>query len=97
MVPGVLVLGGIAMLVVATVPRWGVLSWLGLTFCAVVLLFAVVLRLPDWLVEVSPFSHLGRFPVEPVPWSALAIVLLLGLSLGALATRSFTRRDLVSR
>ena len=97
MLPAVLVLGGVAMLVVATVPRWGVLSWLGLTLCAVVLLFAVALRLPDWLVDLSPFSHLGRFPVEPVPWPDVGIVLLVAVALGALAVRSFARRDLVCR
>ncbi len=97
MLPAVLVLGGVTMLVVAAAPRWGVLSWLGLTLSAVVLLFAAALRLPDWLVDLSPFSHLGRFPVEPVPWSAVGTVLLVAVALGALSVRSFTRRDLVCR
>lgn len=97
MVPGVLVLGAITMLLVGSVPRWSVLAWLALVFCAVVLLFGEVLRLPGWVIDLSPFSHLGRFPVEAVTWPPVALVLVVSLLLGAASLFAFTRRDLVCR
>ncbi len=97
MVPGVLVLGAITMLLVGGVPRWAVLGWLTLGFCVVVLLFGAVLRLPDWLIDTSPFSHLGRYPVEAVPWGRVVGVLLVSVVLGVVALRAFLKRDLISR
>lgn len=97
MLPGVMVLGGLTGLLVGARPRWSVLGWLALLFCVVVLLFGQVLRFPSWVVDLSPFSHLGRFPAEPVSWADLAVVLLLGLLLGAAGLGTFLRRDLSAR
>jgi len=94
MLPGVLVLGGLTGLLVGARPRWSVLGWLALLFCVVVLMFGKVLRFPSWLIDLSPFSHLGRFPAEPVAWGPLAVVLLVGLLLGTAGLRAFLRRDL---
>ncbi len=95
--PGLVVLGGFTGLLVGARPKWSVLGWLVLLFCAVVLMFGQVLRFPSWVIDLSPFSHLGRFPAEPVSWGPLAVVLLAGLSLGAAGLVAFQRRDLISR
>ncbi len=97
MLPGVLVLGGAAMLLVGSVPRWAVLAWLALVLCVVVLLFGTVLRLPGWVVDISPFSHLGRFPAESLTWAPVVVVLMVSLLLGGASLFAFTRRDLVCR
>ncbi len=97
MLPGVAVLGGLTGLLVGARPRWSVLAWLMLLYCVVVLMFGQVLRFPGWALDLSPFSHLGRFPAEAVDWTPIAGVLLVGLALGAAGLGAFLRRDLTSR
>ncbi len=95
-VPAMLVLSGLARLLVGVRPGWAVLAWVGLIFCAVVLLFAAVLRLPDWVVDLSPFSHVGRFPADSVPWGTVGVVLLVAAALSAAGLAGFVRRDIRS-
>ncbi len=97
MLPGVLVLGGIARLLVGAVPRWGGLAWTGLLFCAVTLLFGTVLRFPSWVVDLSPFSHLGRFPAQAIDWTPVGLVLLVAVGLSGAGLLAFGRRDLLTR
>ena len=97
MLPGVLVLGAVALLIAGLRPAWAFLAWLPVAFCVVVLLFGELLRFPDWVVDLSPYSHLGRYPAEDVPWGAVAIVLAVAVALAGLALWSFERRDVVTR
>ena len=97
MTPGTLALGSVALLLVGLVPRWSSLAWVGLLLCGVVLLLGSALRLPSWLLGVSPFSHLSLFPTNRVPWDALVVILLVAVSLGAAAHAAFLRRDLACR
>ncbi len=95
--PGVLVLSGVARVLVGAVPRWAPLAWLGVLFCVVVLLFGAALRFPGWLLDLSPFTHLGRYPAEPVPWSGAVLVLLAAAGLSAAGWAAFRHRDLLTR
>lgn len=73
--------------------RWGVAGWAAVGFCAIVMLFGEVLRLPGWLLGMSPFQHLALLPAEPV--RVLPLVVLLGLSVltGIAGMRALTHRD----
>ncbi len=95
--PGVLVLSGLARVLVGAVPRWASFAWLGVLFCVVVLLFGSALRFPGWVVDLSPFTHLGRYPAEPVPWAGVVLVLLAAAALSAAGWAGFRRRDLLTR
>lgn len=97
MLPAVLVLGAVGLLIVGLRPAWGFLAWLPVAFCAVVLLFGELLRFPDWVVDLSPFSHLGRYPAEDVPWAAVGVVFAVAIALAGLALWAFGRRDVVTR
>ena len=93
MLPGVLVLAGVAVLLHGLVPRVASLAWLALVWCAVVLLFGTSLRMPSWLQGVSPFHHLAAVPADPVAWTPWLVVLAVGAALGALGVTAFSRRD----
>ena len=43
----------------------------------VVMLFGAVLRLPQWLQDLSPFEHLPLVPAEEFEWQPFAVVLLV--------------------
>ena len=95
--PGVLVIAGAVVVVVALLPRWaGLVSWLVLG--AAVLtgpMFGPSLRLPQLVQDVSPFTHSPRVPAGEV--SALAIVALVAVSvtLAAAGIAALRRRDTV--
>jgi polyether ionophore transport system permease protein len=74
--------------------RWAVAGWGGLGFCVVVLLFGRALRLPAWVTDVSPFSHLALAPAEPFAWAPFTVLLALALLVGVLGVGALRRRDL---
>jgi ABC-2 type transport system permease protein len=90
----VLVVAALGWLAFGLSTRLGSLAWLGLGFCVVVMFFGELLRFPDWLRDISPFSHLALVPAqdfEPAPFlTTLAVAVVLG-ALGLVALR---RRDL---
>lgn len=94
LLPGILLLGGLARLLTGLAPRWASLAWLGTGFCVVVMLFGTALRFPGWLVDVSPFSHLAAVPAESMSWTAFAIVLAFAAVVSGAGVVAFGRRDL---
>jgi ABC-2 type transport system permease protein len=86
---------GIAALAYAIVPRASTgLAYSLVTVAFVWYLFGSLLSVPHWLVEATPFAHVGLVPAQP--FRAGAALLMLGIALaGALAaTWIFRRRDL---
>lgn len=90
---GLFVLGAVATLLGGVVPRWSALAWLGVVFCYVVLLFGQLLEFPQWVIDVSPFSHLASVPAVPMSWPPFLWVLATAMALGALGLGAFRRRD----
>jgi ABC-2 type transport system permease protein len=94
--PPVLVLTGIAFALFGWVPRAAMAAWVGLAVAAIVSLFGTVLRLPRWMIDVSPFEHAPGVPAEP--WSATSVAALTAIAaaLFAAALVGFRRRDLTT-
>lgn len=93
-VPGVLLFGGVAVLLYGLAMRWAGLAWLFLVFCVVMLLFGELLRLPQWLRDLSPFTHFALVPAQPMAWGPFLAVLSLALAAGTVGVLAFQRRDL---
>jgi ABC-2 type transport system permease protein len=94
--PGILVVVGLVVALVGVAPRWsGVLSWVLLAgFLVVGPMFGPALGLPQWLQDVSPFTHgptLANGFVDGAAGAVLLAVAVTSAALGALAT---TRRSL---
>lgn len=95
--PSILVLAGFSIFCFALLPRLAIgLAWGGFAFCLLIGQFGRVLNLPQWVLNISPFTHTPSVPAEAVtiaPLAALAgafvLLLVLGLSL-------FRRRDLTT-
>ena len=92
--PGVLLFGSVAVLLYGLAMRWAGLAWLFLVFCVVMLLFGELLRLPQWLRDLSPFTHFALVPAQPMAWGPFLAVLSLALATGAVGVLAFQRRDL---
>lgn len=92
--PPVLVLGAIARLLHGWLPQLASLAWLAVLFCAVVMFFGELLDFPRWVVDLSPFSHAGTYPAEPMDWGGFAMLLAAAAGVSAAGVWGFTRRDL---
>jgi ABC-2 type transport system permease protein len=94
--PGVLVLGAAVVATVGLIPRAAVpLSWT-LLLASFVLgpMFGPSLGLPQWLLDLSPFTHLPKAPANPVTATPLVLVTAVCLALVAAGLVALRRRDL---
>jgi ABC-2 type transport system permease protein len=58
-------------------------------------LFGSLFGAPKWLVELTPFAHLGLVPAEPFRAGAAAVMVGIGLVVAVVALGVFRRRDLL--
>ena len=57
------------------------------------LLFGEVLRLPEWLQDLSPFEHLPFVPAESFTWAPFLALSALAAALSVAGQVAFRRRD----
>jgi ABC-2 type transport system permease protein len=91
-----LVLGAVARLLHGVAPRAAFLAWAGLAFCVVVMIFGELLRFPDAVVDLSPFTHLALAPAEHVRWVPAGVVALVAVVLSVAGQVAFRRRDVIT-
>jgi ABC-2 type transport system permease protein len=89
----VLVLVGVTWLAYGIAPRWTGIGWLALLFCVVVMLFGETLRIPEWVKDVSPFSHLPQTPAQPFSAGPVLALLAAALAITATGFVALRRRD----
>jgi ABC-2 type transport system permease protein len=93
--PVALLFLGIAALAYAIVPR----ASAGVAYGLVTVTFlwqltGSLLSAPKWLVNLTPFAHVGLVPAQPFRTAAAAIMLGIAVSSALAATWIFQRRDL---
>lgn len=95
--PVALLFLGVAALAYAVVPRAsGAIAYGLVTAGFLWYLVGALVGAPTWLVDVTPFNHVGLIPTEPFRLVGAVVMLALGL-VGALAALVlFRRRDLLS-
>jgi ABC-2 type transport system permease protein len=88
-VPAMAVMAGMGALAVAM--RRPLIGWLAVTFVVLTLYLGALLRLPPWLIDLSP---VGRTTAPAsVPWTATIVMVVVAVALTALAGLIFRRRD----
>ncbi|MGV0835952.1 ABC transporter permease [Mycolicibacterium thermoresistibile] len=89
--PAMAVMTGIAALAFALRQSW--IAWLMVTFVIVSLYLGALLRLPQWLLDLSPVTR-TNVPLE-VPMTAMVVMVLIGAAVTALAGWLYRRRDAI--
>ena len=85
---------GLAALLLGWAPRAAGWSWALVAFAAVVLYFGGILDLPQWLIDVSPFSHVPQQPAESFDAAPLAWLAVIAVALTAAGLIGIRRRDI---
>ena len=95
--PAVWVLAGVALALVALVPRAATAaSWGAVAVVVVVTLFGPSLDWPAWVQDLSPFAWVPTVPVEAwTPGSAIGLLAVVAALL-VVGFAAFRRRDLVT-
>ena len=96
--PVALMFLGIAALAYAIIPRASAgLSYGLVTIAFLWELFGSLLSVPKWLVEATPFAHIGLVPTQPFRLVAALVMLVVAVSSVLAATWAFQRRDLIGQ
>jgi polyether ionophore transport system permease protein len=90
--PAVWVLAAIAVALFGLLPRLAPATWGALAVCLLVGLVGAALQLSQWLLDVSPFTHIPKAPgaavsATPLVWLAAAAVVLATVGLIGLRRR----------
>jgi putative exporter of polyketide antibiotics len=93
--PAALVVAAVAVALFGLVPRWAVAGgWTALALATLAALLGPALRLPQWLADLSPFSHVPRLPGTPASATPLIWLSAVALGLAAAGLAGLRRRDL---
>jgi ABC-2 type transport system permease protein len=93
--PAALALGGFVLALFGLLPRLsGPLAWASLALALVVGQLGTLLDLPQWVLNISPFTHVPLVPADPFAATPVVWLSVAALALGALGFAAFRRRDL---
>ncbi len=92
--PAVWVLAAIAMALVGLLPRLATISWGALAICLLVGLVGAALQLSQWLLDVSPFTHIPKAPGTDVSATPLVWLVAVAVALAAAGLIGLRRRDI---
>ena len=93
-VPAAWVLAGIVVALFGLVPQAIAVSWAAVVVFLLLGQFGPMLKLPQWAMDISPFTHIpklpgGTFTAAPIGW-----LVLITIALTVAGLTGFRRRDL---
>jgi ABC-2 type transport system permease protein len=91
--PAVWVLVGAAVALYGLVPRAISVAWGLLGACFLVGILGPLLSLPDWVMDISPFSHVPLLPAAELTVTPLIVLTAVAAALTAIGLTAFRRRD----
>lgn len=92
--PAIAVTIGVAGVLLGWLPRVTGWSWASVVLSVVVLYFGGILDLPQWLVDLSPFSHVPQQPAVDPDVGPLATLGAMAMALMAAGVLGVRRRDI---
>jgi ABC-2 type transport system permease protein len=93
--PAALVLAGLGVALFGLVPKVSTsLTWAGLIACFVLLELGAILGLSQWIIDVSPFAHIPKFPGAAFTSTPLIVLTAIAVVLAGGGLAAFRRRDI---
>ncbi len=95
--PAILALAGLVIAFFGLLPRLtAAIAWGAFTVCVLMGQVGALLKLPQMLLNASPFSHLMPVPAVAINWPPVIILSLTGLVLGTAGVYFFCKRDIIT-
>lgn len=95
--PAMFVVMGCGLLAFALLPRKAsLISWGVLGGCLLILQLGTILGLPQWVINLSPFTHTPPAPASEIALQPLYTLTFVALSFLIISALSFRRRDLIT-
>jgi len=91
--PAVLVLGGVAVALFGVVPRFTGIAWAALVAALLLGQLGQLLQLPQWLMNLSPYTHVPQVPVVAMNWTPMIVLTLVAAAFMAVGVVGVRRRD----
>ncbi|WP_308798615.1 ABC transporter permease [Agromyces silvae] len=93
--PACLVFLGATLLVFVVLPHATIpLGWTLVGLAAIVGIFGPILQLPDWVTDLSPFTHSPVPGSDDADWTGGIVMIAIGAALGGAALWSMRAREL---
>lgn len=92
-IPAELLVGGVALALFGLWPRLFAASWAAVALVAFIAFLGPGLRLPSWMLDLSPATHVGYPPLGAVEALPLVVLSAIAAALGLAAALGFRRRD----
>ena len=94
--PAVLVCVGLTLALFGVLPRVSLLAWGLLAVFLLIGELGAILKLPDWMMGLSPFDHLGHLPGGDADLAGLVGLLVVALAALEVGAAGFRRRDVAT-
>jgi polyether ionophore transport system permease protein len=92
--PAVWVLAAVAVALAGLLPRLAPAAWGALAVCLLLGLVGAALQLDQWLLDLSPFTHIPRIPGGEPSAAPLGVLVAVAVALTAAGLVGMRRRDI---
>lgn len=93
--PAILAIAGVFVLLFGAVPRAVIaITWSAFGFCLLIGQFGELLKLPQYALNVSPFTHIPAAPSEPIVWLPLISITVAAVALTTAGLWLFRKRNI---
>jgi len=92
--PAVWVVAAIALAAFGLVPRFAAVAWGALVLFLLITELGPMLRLDQWLLDVSPFTHVPRLPLADLTVAPLLALVAVALAFAVAGLVGLRRRDI---
>lgn len=91
--PAVAVTGALTLLIWGVVGRYAGYGWAVLGVFVVLGMVGEVLKLPTWVIGLSPYTHVPKLPAETMSWTSTWVLTAIAALIGAAAWWAYRQRD----
>jgi ABC-2 type transport system permease protein len=92
--PAVWVLAAVAVVLFGLLPRWAPVAWGALAICLLILLVGTTLQLNQWILDISPFTHVPHLPGGHATATPFVVLTVVAAALAAGGLTALRRRDI---
>lgn len=95
-VPVLIFMVGLGCFIVGAIPKLFGVVWLILGYAFFITYFGQMLKMPKWLMGISPFYHIPILPVQEFDALPLIILSVLGVVLAGVGFVTYNKRDITA-